>query len=104
MNDALRTDVSVRFTPESIACASIWLAARELRVPLPEEPAWYEVVKVKLDDIHHIAASILKLYNREKVTLEQLETKVCVCRFTDSCESKSENDSFPFVRFISIAR
>lgn len=32
MNDALRTDVFVRFEPETIACACIYLAARALQV------------------------------------------------------------------------
>ena len=32
MNDSLRTDVFVRFQPESIACACIYLAARTLEV------------------------------------------------------------------------
>lgn len=38
MNDSLRTDVFVRFQPESIACACIYLAARtlEVSVPLPQ--------------------------------------------------------------------
>lgn len=76
MNDALRTDVFMRHTPESIACSCIWLAARQIRVPLPENPPWYHVVNVDIDDIHHISASILKLYTRPKVKLEVLEAKV----------------------------
>lgn len=32
MNDALRTDAFVRFEPETIACACIYLAARTLQV------------------------------------------------------------------------
>lgn len=32
MNDSLRTDVFLRFTPETIACACIDLAARALQV------------------------------------------------------------------------
>lgn len=41
MNDSLRTDVFVRFQPESIACACIYLAARtlEVSVPLSRVPA-----------------------------------------------------------------
>lgn len=35
MNDSLRTDVFVRFQPESIACACIYLAARTLEVSVP---------------------------------------------------------------------
>ena len=32
MNDSLRTNVFVRYTPETIACACIFLAARQLQV------------------------------------------------------------------------
>lgn len=32
MNDCLRTNVFVRFQPETIACACIFLAARALQV------------------------------------------------------------------------
>jgi hypothetical protein len=32
MNDSLRTDIFLRFTPETIACACIDLAARGLQV------------------------------------------------------------------------
>merc|ERR1719191_1475060 len=35
MNDSFRSDVFVRYRPESIACACIVLAARKLDVPLP---------------------------------------------------------------------
>lgn len=32
MNDSLRTNAFVRFSPETIACACIFLAARQLKV------------------------------------------------------------------------
>lgn len=32
MNDSFRTNVFVRFLPETIACACIYLAARQLQV------------------------------------------------------------------------
>jgi hypothetical protein len=34
MNDSLRTDIFLRFTPETIACACIDLAARTLQVKI----------------------------------------------------------------------
>jgi hypothetical protein len=34
MNDSFRTNVFVRFPPETIACACIYLAARKLQVVL----------------------------------------------------------------------
>ncbi len=32
MNDSLRTNVFVRFSPETISCSCIFLAARQLKV------------------------------------------------------------------------
>ena len=40
MNDSLRTDCFVRYQPETIACACIYLSARKLAIPLPRHPAW----------------------------------------------------------------
>ena len=41
MNDSLRTDVFLRFTPETIACACIDLAARSLQVNLTVDPVLF---------------------------------------------------------------
>ena len=70
MNDALRTDVFVRYKPETIAASCIWLAARNLKIPLPENPPWYEALNVNMSDIEYIAAAILRLYSREKVNID----------------------------------
>ena len=73
MNDSLRTNVFVRFTPETIACACIFLSARQLRVRrspmrevaskvpstlflplqigLPQKPPWWNVFEVTFEDI-----------------------------------------------------
>jgi hypothetical protein len=40
MNDSLRTDCFVRYQPETIACACIYLSARKLSIPLPRKPSW----------------------------------------------------------------
>ena len=44
MNDSLRTDVFVRYPPETIAVACIYLSARKLKEPLPKNPSWFEVL------------------------------------------------------------
>ena len=44
MNDSLRTDCFVRYQPETIACACIYLSARKLAIPLPRHPAWWVFV------------------------------------------------------------
>ncbi|KAB7497592.1 Cyclin-L1 [Armadillidium nasatum] len=73
MNDSLRTDVCVRYSPETIACSCIWLAGRQLKIPLPENPPWYHVFGVNLSDIEKIAASIMKLYTRKKYWKTKVE-------------------------------
>lgn len=78
MNDSLRTNLFVRFPPETIACACIFLAARELKVractcvivptdaelpeyssvplsltqiPLCQSPPWWLVFDANYEDI-----------------------------------------------------
>ena len=48
MNDSLRTDVFVRYPPETIAVACIYLSARKLKEPLPKNPSWFEVLGMLL--------------------------------------------------------
>jgi len=67
MSDALRTNVFVRYPPEAIACACIYLSARQLNIPLPTNPAWYLVFDVLEDQIVDICECILDLYDRPKV-------------------------------------
>src|SRR5437016_2562720 len=67
MNDSLRTDVFVRYQPETIACACIFLSARKLRIPLPKNPQWFLVFKVEEDEMNRVAYAILHLYSRPKV-------------------------------------
>lgn len=69
MNDSLRTDVFVRYQPEPVACACIYLTARKLQLPLPKNPSWYSIFGVTETEIRDIAVRILKLYNRPKVIL-----------------------------------
>ncbi|XP_063173645.1 cyclin-L2 isoform X2 [Candoia aspera] len=76
MNDSLRTDVFVRFHPESIACACIYLAARTLEIPLPNRPHWFLLFGASEEDIQEICLKILQLYTRKKVDLAVLESRV----------------------------
>jgi len=73
MNDSLRTDCFVRYQPETIACACIYLSARKLNIPLPKKPAWYEVLNVEEDDIRDCCYRIICLYQRSKPIQEDLE-------------------------------
>lgn len=75
MNDGLRTNIFVRFPPETIACSCIFLSARQLRVSLwvkfppcltpytaavslqiglPQRPPWWTVFDVTYEDIEVI--------------------------------------------------
>lgn len=76
MNDALRTDVFVRFQPETIACACIYLTARKIGLPLPNNPHWFSLFSVKEEDIQDVCMRILRLYNRSKVNSDEVERKV----------------------------
>ncbi|XP_073962519.1 cyclin-L2 [Choristoneura fumiferana] len=80
MNDALRTDVFMRYTPETIACACIYLTARKISLPLPNNPHWFLLFKVPEEDIREVCARILQLYKRPKVNSEELEKKVDTLR------------------------
>ncbi|CAL1541055.1 unnamed protein product [Lymnaea stagnalis] len=76
MNDSLRSDVFMRFHPESIACACIYLAARQCQVALPNNPPWFWLFSVNEEEIQLICLSILRLYARPKPNFEQLEKTV----------------------------
>lgn len=74
MNDSLRTDVFVRYPPETVAVACIYLSARKLRVPLPGNSggasgsaSWFDVLGVEEDDIKDCCYRMICLYNRKKV-------------------------------------
>jgi len=64
LNDGLRTIVYVAYHPPSIACASIWLACRDLQIKLPSEPGieWWELFEADMGDIEDIAAHIKSQY------------------------------------------
>ena len=67
MNDSLRSDVFMRYNPESIACACLYLAARQEKIVLPSNPPWFLMFEVTEDVIQEICLSILRLYARDKV-------------------------------------
>ncbi|XP_062384028.1 cyclin-L1 [Sardina pilchardus] len=76
MNDALRTNVFVRFEAETIACACIYLAARALQIPLPSKPHWFLLFGGTEEDLKEICITTLKVYSRKKPNYEQLEREV----------------------------
>jgi cyclin L len=68
MNDCLRLDVFLRYTPETIACACIYLSARELQIPLPINPAWFLIFGAKENDLKAISIRLLHLYSHKTVS------------------------------------
>jgi len=76
MNDSLRTDVFVRYRPEIIATACIYLSARKLKIPMPRSPSWFEVLGVEEDDIRDCCYRIVCLYNTKKAKFDELEANV----------------------------
>ncbi|XP_022901051.1 cyclin-L1 [Onthophagus taurus] len=94
MNDSLRTDAFVRYQPESIACACIYLTARKLRIPLPKSPNWYSLFGVSENEIRDICVRILKLYNRPKPNIDDLEKKVDeLCKKYQDAKIKARGNS-----------
>ena len=101
MNDSLRTDVFLRFTPETIACACIDLSARALQVgeknstgqnvfivvvyqiALPKNPPWFVIFGARRDEIDYIMISILRLYRHRPVIAKKmsLDSSCIDCSF-----------------------
>ena len=76
MNDSFRSDVFVRYHPETIACACIYLTARKLNICLTNNPPWFGVFKVSEDDLIDVCYRIYELYRRPKPNVEKLEQAV----------------------------
>jgi transcription initiation factor TFIIIB Brf1 subunit/transcription initiation factor TFIIB len=67
LNDSLRTDCCVRFRSQAIACAAIFMAARELQVKLPDNPPWWTLFETSKEEICEICKKILQLYQDSKI-------------------------------------
>lgn len=80
MNDSLRTDMFVRYLPEAIACGCIYLASCKLNIPLPRNPAWWEMFHVSDESVHEIALCLLRLYARPKPDVAVLENRLAKLR------------------------
>jgi hypothetical protein len=76
MNDSLRTNVFVRFSPETIACSCIYLGARQLKIPLPQSPPWWLLFDADFEDIEAVSLELLALYQRPRVPLEVVERDI----------------------------
>lgn len=86
MNDSLRTDIFLRYSSETIACACIELAARNLQIPLPRNPKWYLIFGAESEEIHQIMIAILRLYKHQPKSLDELE------KFVQTLRDKREDE------------
>ncbi|XP_026053020.1 cyclin-L2-like isoform X1 [Carassius auratus] len=76
MNDSLRTDVFLRFSAETVACACIFLSARVLQIPLPDRPPWFLLFGASEEDLMEISGCVLRLYTLQCESLAALLQKV----------------------------
>ncbi|KAJ1680373.1 hypothetical protein EV182_000155 [Spiromyces aspiralis] len=78
LNDGLRSNVYVCYQPQAIACAAIFLAARQCGVKLTTGVPWWEVFDTNERDMLNIARTIMRLYfepQQQLVPLNQDELK-----------------------------
>ena len=63
LNASMRTDCCVRYKPQAMACAGIFVAARVLRVNLPCEPPtqWWDLFETTYEEIILASARVLAL-------------------------------------------
>jgi hypothetical protein len=72
MNDSFRTDIFLRYSPENLVCACIYLSARELQIPLPLSPPWWSIFGADEESLIAISIRILNLYSHKTVSFNDL--------------------------------
>lgn len=102
MNDSFRTDVFVRYQPETVACACLSLAARKLNINMATMPPWYVIFKVQEDDLIDACFRITELYQRGKPNTDQLEAAVDELKkqYQDQRKKEHRNNSSPAVTVV----
>ncbi|CAK5020744.1 unnamed protein product [Meloidogyne enterolobii] len=95
MNDGLRTDIFLRYTPETIACACIQLAAKTVDHPviLPKSPPWFELFDVSDCDIRLISKILMCLYTRKRApSLDFINSQLKLHQKEPSDSNKNEEE------------
>ena len=66
INDSQRTDVCIRYEPETICCAALWMGARVLAIKLPSDatPPWWDLFDAKKEDMDAVCARVAALYSK----------------------------------------
>lgn len=93
MNDSFRTDVFVRYQPETIACACIALAGRKLNINMSTSPPWFVIFNVKEEDLIDACFRIHGLYLRQKADVDKLEEAVNELKKKYQDQRKKEQSS-----------
>lgn len=77
INDAQRTDACIRYGPETISCAALWMAGRVLQIKLPsasgDAPPWWELFDARKEDMDDVCARVIALYSRGKAEYIELQ-------------------------------
>ncbi|PNF39399.1 hypothetical protein B7P43_G13214 [Cryptotermes secundus] len=76
LNDSLRTDVFVRYQPETIACACIHLTMREENFLFPEALDWFSDFGVSKEDVQDVCFRIVRLNKRPAPNVDELDRRV----------------------------
>jgi len=66
LNDSFRIPEVIDLDASVLACAAIFLAARNMRVKLPNNPPWYECFGADGNEIRRVAQMILEIYELPK--------------------------------------
>ena len=77
INDSQRTDVCMRYEPETICCAALWMGARVLQIKLPSDatPPWWELFDAKKEDMEAVCARVAALYSKGRAAFVDLASK-----------------------------
>ncbi|CDW55304.1 Cyclin N domain containing protein [Trichuris trichiura] len=76
MNDSLRTDVFMRYSPETIACACVFLGARSLKIGLPMKPPWWQLFDANDDNVLAICDILLGMYSSKPVSTIAISSRL----------------------------
>ncbi|KXZ56259.1 CYCL1 protein [Gonium pectorale] len=76
LNDSYRTTLCVRFKGNVVAAGAIYLAARRLQVPLPDNPPWWEAFKVPTEQLVEVVLTLNDLYQRPKAHYIEVNPEV----------------------------
>lgn len=82
MNDSLRSDVFMKYTPDQIGCACIWLSARIKKICLPENPPWYELLDCSKEQCVAISTTVLNTYCLPRPNVHKLERAINAAKET----------------------